>query len=175
MVDQQATPKPKKNVLPPLPPVRRRWMIPWTEIIIVAILVGVLGFPTYYFGRAIIASAHIKEGSLALERQQYDLARDKYFAAMGLTGENEDPYQQRLQIARETGNFQFAITDYSAIIRDHPDRYLPYCYRAETFRALEEDSKALADYRACLEHKPDRIWESGAENSIRVLERRGVK
>ena len=159
--------------LPPLPPMRNRWLrrIKLGPLLVLALFAVFLCYPASLVMRGFVSSAYMKQGEDALMGGRWNEARQNYNAAMDWSLENETPFDQRWNVALQSGDIEAAVTDFSAVIAAHPDRPMGYCYRADAYRELDRNDEALRDYRACLAHNPGHIWQQVAQNAIRTLTR----
>ncbi len=165
--------KPRSS-LPPLPPVRRRIHLNIGWLLVAAVIGALLCYPAYMLASALVGSSYLKQGTESVQAGRYDEARDQLNSAMQWSDSSSDAYAARYDLALRSGKLELAINDYSAIIADHPSRYLPYCYRAEVYRRLDKPDLAFKDYHSCLDREPDHIWQMSAQNSLRTLERQGI-
>jgi tetratricopeptide (TPR) repeat protein len=141
--------------------------------LIAAVLLVFLCYPATLIGRGLITAAYMKQGQELMLNGRWAEAQGNFNSAMDWSLDNESPFDSRWGVALRTGDIETAIADFTTVIRNHPSRYLGYCYRADAYREIGKITEALQDYRACLDHDPDRIWAMSASRSIDTINRTG--
>ena len=155
-------------------PKTRRFRINWGPIVITSTILIVIVLPLAFFAYSLVSTPYMKQGERAFNLEQYDRARDNYFVAMEWGGPKK-AYSQYLASARQLGELERAVNDYSKIIKEDSDNYLPYFYRAEVYKSLGKYELAAQDYKACLERGPDHLTGSSARNTLAVFANKGIK
>lgn len=157
--------------LPPLPPVRRRWLPPlW--LFVAAGLVFLLCYPAVLIGRSMMMAVYLREADDAYNAGDLNGAADYFSSAMGLSSANEEPYSKRWQIALQTGDLESALGDFASAVDDHPSASLPYCYRGQAYRELELYEQAIPDYEACINNTPNNVWRSLAPSALQNVKKK---
>lgn len=142
--------------------------MPYLIFLMVAV---VLCTPVYLIGRAIIVSGFLKTATNARQINKFDEAIVNYNSAMQWSTGNEEAFSGRWAMAFQTNNLEAAIADYTAVIEQHGNAYLPYCYRGQAYRRLGLNDQARADYEACLAREPDPAWQRSARTIIANIDK----
>ncbi|MFD3163348.1 tetratricopeptide repeat protein [Herpetosiphon sp. NSE202] len=161
------------RLLSPLPASRKRWYhrLPLGWVVVLGFLMVVLCYPVLYFGRTAVSLIYIDQADNAMLNGKWDTARAAYVNAMDWSVEYEEPFDLRWSLALRANAVQAAVDDFSAVIKNHPDRYMAYCYRAEAYMDLDSPAEALADFQACVARDPSPTWRANAKNMIDFLQK----
>ena len=97
----------------------------------------------------------------ALDRYTADIAQDN----------NPQAYLERANLYYQIGNFEAAITDYSAVLDAEPDNHTAWYGRGLVFEALGDAGNAIADLKRAIELDPQPEYHRALGNVYYQLER----
>jgi membrane protease YdiL (CAAX protease family)/tetratricopeptide (TPR) repeat protein len=104
------------------------------------------------------ASAYMKRGNEALDRDDYGAALADFTEATRLDPKNSTAYAMRGEARRVRQEYTEAIADCEHAIELNPQNAMAYACRGAALYTLNKPDKALADYNKAIQLKPDFAW-----------------
>ena len=104
---------------------------------------------------ATIPLAYVSIGTDALQSGDYDLAMEKYSAAVVYDPQNADGHVGCGLVHKKLGRIDDAFTCYSKAIEVDPNCAIAFHNRGELFLARKEFQKAVSDFTRAIEIDPD--------------------
>jgi tetratricopeptide (TPR) repeat protein len=114
--------------------------------------------------------AHLKQGNLYYNKENYKQAIEEYSKAIRLNSQYSTLYYNRGSAHYELGEFEQALVDLSKTIELDAQSVRGYYRRGLTYASLKDFERAIEDFTNCLRINPDYIkayWARANSNFAR--------